>query len=219
MPFRSHVGLKGAERSRSTVIRPTEYQFPASCVQAAIMAYVVCDLDDIPMPAAAVEPEASVLCPVTDRWTADSLQVAVGDQVAMDRWRRLTQQECGIGGSAGTLWIGSCQEAVQWAGQHVAYVVNAADVDFKWHPWCLRFWANINFKGVLNHVTHEQRMGVVWLILTAMMMGEDVLVHCRQGKHRSAVVCLLIMLIIGSAQTEELVSLRRATELICWSRI
>jgi hypothetical protein len=164
------------------------------------MAYAVCDLDDIPMPAAAVEPEASVLCPVTDRWTADSLQVAVGDQVAMDRWRRLTQQECGIGRSAGTLWIGSCQEAVQWAGQHVAYVVNAADVDFKWHPWCLRFWANINFKGVLNHVTHEQRMGVVvWLILTAMMMGEDVLVHCRQGKHRSAVVCLLIMLIIGSA--------------------
>jgi hypothetical protein len=138
----------------------------------------------------------------------------------MDRWRRLTQQECGIGRSAGTLWIGSCQEAVQWAGQHVAYVVNAADVDFKWHPWCLRFWANINFKGVLNHVTHEQRMGVVvWLILTAMMMGEDVLVHCRQGKHRSAVVCLLIMLIIGSAQTEELVSLRWATELICWSRI
>ena len=57
---------------------------------------------------------------------------------------------------------------------------------------------NINFKGVLNHVTHEQRMGVVvWLILTAMMMGEDVLVHCRQGKHRSAVVCLLIMLIIS----------------------
>ncbi len=60
---------------------------------------------------------------------------------------------------------------------------------------------------------------VVWLILTAMMMGEDVLVHCRQGKHRSAVVCLLIMLTIGSAQTEELVSLRWATELICWSRI
>ena len=57
------------------------------------MAYAVCDLDDIPMPAAAVEPEASVLCPVTDRWTVDSLQVAVGDQIAMDRWRRLTQQE------------------------------------------------------------------------------------------------------------------------------
>ena len=215
MPFRSHFGLKGAEPEPEH-----SFQFPASCVQAAIMAYAVCDLDDIPMPAAAVEPEASVLCPVTDRWTADSLQVVDGDQVAMDRWRRLTQQECGIGRSAGTLWIGSCQEAVQWAGQHVAYVVNAADVDFKWHPWCLRFWANINFKGVLNHVTHEQRMGVVvWLILTAMMMGEDVLVHCRQGKHRSAVVCLLIMLIIGSAQTEELVSLRWATELICWSRI
>ena len=188
MPLCLSVAILGS-RERSCLS-------PASCVQAAIMAYVVYDLDDIPMPAAAVEPEASVLCPVID--SCDSLQVADGDQIAMDRWRRLTQQECGIGRSAGTLWIGSCQEAVQWAGQHVAYVVNAADVDFKWHPWCLRFWANINFKGVLNHVTHEQRMGVVvWLILTAMMMGEDVLVHCRQGKHRSAVVCLLIMLIIG----------------------
>lgn len=225
MPLCLSVAILGSREqsgagARSSGLRSISFQFPASCVQAAIMAYAVCDLDDIPMPAAAVEPEASVLCPVTDRWTADSLQVVDGDQVAMDRWRRLTQQECGIGRSAGTLWIGSCQEAVQWAGQHVAYVVNAADVDFKWHPWCLRFWANINFKGVLNHVTHEHRMGVVvWLILTAMMMGEDVLVHCRQGKHRSAVVCLLIMLIIGSAQTEELVSLRWATELICWSRI
>ncbi len=46
-------------------------------------------------------------------------------------------------------------------------------------------------------MTDEHRMGaVVWLIMTAMMMGEDVLVHCRQGKHRSSVVCLLIMMII-----------------------
>ena len=133
MPLCLSVAILGSRQqngagARSSGLRSISFQFPASCVQAAIMAYVVCDLDDIPMPAAAVEPEASVLCPVTDRRT---LQVADGDQIAMDRWRRLTQQECGIGRSAGTLSIGSCQEAVQWAGQHVTYVVNAADVDFK----------------------------------------------------------------------------------------
>jgi hypothetical protein len=145
-----------------------------------------------------VEPEVAVVqAPVIA--SLSSLQVVKGEELAMERWRRLNRPQCELGRSVGTLWVGSCQEAVQWAGQHVAYIVNAAHVDFKWHPWCLRFWANINYKGILNHVTHEHRICVVvWLILTALMMGEDVLVHCRQGKHRSSVLCMLIMLIVGS---------------------
>ena len=78
---------------------------------------------------AEVEPEvAEIEAPVIDNCA--SLQAVDGEQLAMDRWRRLAQQGGEIGRSSGTLYIGSCQEAVQWAGQHVAYVVNAADVDF-----------------------------------------------------------------------------------------
>ena len=166
------------------------------------MAYAFIRDDDIPLPAA-VEPEVAVVqAPVIA--SLSSLQVAKGEELAMERWHRLNRPQCELGRSVGTLWVGSCQEAVQWAGQHVAYIVNAAHVDFKWHPWCLRFWANINYKGILNHVTHEHRLFVVvWLILSAMAMGENVLVHCRQGKHRSSVLCLLILLIIGTAYANQ----------------
>ena len=166
------------------------------------MAYAHITGDDIPRPAAA-EPEVAIAqAPVIA--SLSSLQVVKGEELAMERWRRLNRPQCELGRSLGTLWVGSCQEAVQWAGQHVAYIVNAAHVDFKWHPWCLRFWANINYKGILNHVTHEHRLFVVvWLILSAMAMGENVLVHCRQGKHRSSVLCLLILLIIGTAYANQ----------------
>ena len=169
----------------------------SSVLLPASMAFAVFTAVDVPLPAEE-EPElAEVQAPVMA--SLSSLEVAKGEELAMARWNRLTNAVCEPGRSTGTLWVGSCQEAVQWAGQHVAYIVNAARVDFKWHPWCLRFWANINYKGILNHVTHEHRICVVvWLILTALMMGEDVLVHCRQGKHRSSVLCMLIMLIIGS---------------------
>ena len=164
------------------------------------MAFAIYGLDDIPMPTKELESEAAIteMAPPVVAG-CEALSVAYGDQLAMDRWRRLTEEEH-IGDRAGTLWIGSAREAVQWASQHVGYIVNAANQDYKWHPWCLRFWANINHKGVMNHVTHEHRMGVVvWLILTAMMMGEDVLVHCRQGKHRSGCVIMIIMMILGGA--------------------
>ena len=161
------------------------------------MAFAVFATADVPSPAEE-EPElAEVQAPVMA--SLSSLEVAKGEELAMARWNRLTNAVCEPGRSRGTLWVGSCQEAVQWAGQHVAYIVNAAHEDFKWHPWCLRFWASINYKGILNHVTHEHRICVVvWRILTALMMGEDVLARCRQGKHRSSVLCMLIMLIIGS---------------------
>jgi hypothetical protein len=100
------------------------------------MVYPVFHVDDIPQPAE-VKPEVteSSVAPVIG--ANANLQVADGDKTATERWHRLTQQECDVGRTAGTLWVGSCQEALQWAGQHVAYVVNAADADNQWHPWCL----------------------------------------------------------------------------------
>ena len=162
------------------------------------MVYPVLHLDDTPEPAE-VEPEvteSTCMAPIIG--ASFNLEVAAGgDRIATERWHRLLDYP-DVGRTAGSLWIGSCQEAVQWAGQHVAYVVNAAERGYKWHPWCLRFWANIHYMRLLNNVGHDQRMEVVvWLILTAMMIGEDVLVHCRQGKHTSTVVCLLIMILMS----------------------
>ena len=39
----------------------------------------------------------------------------------------------------------------------------------------------------------------VKLVLAALMFGEDVLLHCRQGKHRSGGFCILILaLLLGT---------------------
>ena len=155
----------------------------SSVLLPASMAFAVFAAVDVPSPAEE-EPElAEVQAPVMA--SLSSLEVAKGEELAMARWNRLTNAVCEPGRSTGTRWVGSCQEAVQWAGQHVAYIVNAAHhVYFKWIPWSLRFWANIKYKGIL---------------LTALMMGEDVLAHCKQRKHRSSALCMFIMLIIGRA--------------------
>ena len=42
-------------------------------------------------------------------------------------------------------------------------------------------------------------VAAVKLVLAALMFGENVLLHCRQGKHRSGVFCVLILaLLLGS---------------------
>ena len=52
-------------------------------------------------------------------------------------------------------------------------------------------------EGDVNGISHTERMTVaLWLVLTGLLMGEDVLVHCRQGKHRSGVFCLLVMVLL-----------------------
>ena len=81
-------------------------------------------------------------------------------------------------------------------GCHVAFVINASDKGYyKWHDFCVRCWLNLNFHGVLNNVTWLERLcTVVWLALNALALGENVLVHCRQGKHRSGA---LVMLLLG----------------------
>ena len=106
------------------------------------MAYAFVTVDDTPLPSA-VEPEVGILqAPVIA--DLSNLQVVKGEKLAMERWRRLKRPQCELGRSPGTLWVGSCQEAVQWAGQRVAHIGNAARVDFQRHPWRLRLWANVN---------------------------------------------------------------------------
>ena len=93
----------------------------------------------------------------------------------------------------GRLYVGSCESAVQWAGQHVGYIVNCADKSYSWHPFCVRFWLNVGYQNTFRSITWEDRMiTAVKLVLAALMFGEGVLLHCRQGKHRSGGFCILI---------------------------
>ena len=91
-------------------------------------------------------------------------------------------------------------------GCHVAYVINASNRgDYSWHEYCVRYWLHLNFKNELQGVTWEQRLfTVMWCALTALALGEDVLVHCRQGKHRSGVVVMMLMTILAVAGSEDL---------------
>ena len=93
-------------------------------------------------------------------------------------------------------------------GCHVAYVINAAHRgDMAWHEYCMRFWLNLNYKSKLDNVTWEQRLCMtVWIALTALALGEDVLIHCRHGKHRSGIVVMLLMAILAVAGSEDLMS-------------
>ena len=90
-------------------------------------------------------------------------------------------------------------------GCHVAYVINASSGgDCSWHEFCVRFWLHLNYKNELDGVTWERRYFVaVWFALTALALGEDVLVHCRQGCHRSGIVVMLIMSILAVVGSED----------------
>jgi protein tyrosine/serine phosphatase len=62
---------------------------------------------------------------------------------------------------------------------------------------------DLNFHGVLNGVTWLERLcTVVWLVLNALALGENVLVHCRQGKHRSGVLVMLLLGILAPVGLE-----------------
>ena len=94
--------------------------------------------------------------------------------------------------------------AFQVPGCYVGFVINASDKGYyKWHDWCVRYWMNLNFHGVLNDVTWLERLcTVVWLALNALALGENVLVHCRQGKHRSGVLVMLLLGILAPTGLE-----------------
>lgn len=57
---------------------------------------------------------------------------------------------------------------------------------------------NLNYTGTLQGMTWHWRLCcVVWMVLTALMIGENVLVHCRQGRHRSGLIVMLVMSILA----------------------
>ncbi len=70
---------------------------------------------------------------------------------------------------------------------------------------------NLNFHGELNGITWQQRLcTVVWLVLTALALGENVLIHCRQGKHRSRALAMLMLGILAPAGLENYDSLEES---------
>ena len=58
----------------------------------------------------------------------------------------------------GKLFVGSCDSALHWAGQHVGYIVNCTDVSYRWHPFCVRFWLNQDSTNTFDGSAWEQRM-------------------------------------------------------------
>ena len=115
------------------------------------------------------------------------------DTPAMARAALLSRgTPCNTGG--GKLYVGDSKSAVQWAGQHVAYIINCADINYAWHPWCPRFWLNVGYGGEFEDRDWAERMmTAVKIVLLALMFGQNVLIHCRQGKHRSGAFCVLIL--------------------------
>ena len=104
----------------------------------------------------------------------------------------------------GTLYVGDSTSAVQWAGFHVAYIINCADINYAWHPWCPRFWLNVGFRGLQEELNWSERMMVaVKLVMLALMFGQGVLLHCRQGKHPSGAFCVLMLALLWGCSVQE----------------
>ena len=86
---------------------------------------------------------------------------------------------------------------MQWASQNVGYIINCSNVSYAWHPWCVRFWLNPQYWSTFEGVSWEDRMSTTMkLVLAALMFGEGVLLHCRQGKHRSGALCVLTLALL-----------------------
>ena len=139
----------------------------------------------------------------------------------------------------GKIYIGNCVEAMQWAGEHVGYVIDASDGrsnvnaivqkpfprgwwpcplcgsflyflspsslshvlrNYAWHRDCVRQWLWIS-RGRRQSAagTWWHRMeNAIKMVLIAVLFGPSVLIHCRQGKHRSgAIGCFMFCLLTG----------------------
>jgi hypothetical protein len=113
-----------------------------------------------------------------------------------------------VNSGVGELYVGDCESCLQWAGQHVGYIINCADVNYQWHPFCIRFWLNLGYDGTPEEGPWEHRMvTAVKLVLAALMFGETVLLHCRQGKHLSGVLCILMLALLSGSSIEAAVDI------------
>ena len=67
--------------------------------------------------------------------------------------------------------------------------------------------------------TWEQRLCVVvWMALAALVLGEDVLVLCCQGRHRSGIVVMLHMASLAVVGSEDLISVLLSPRMLSIAR-
>ena len=90
-------------------------------------------------------------------------------------------------------------------GCNAAYVINVSHRgDLEWHKFCARYWMHLTHTDPLDGVSWGQRLvTVVWMALTALALGQDVLVHCQAGKHRSGAVVMLLMTVLAVGGLED----------------
>ena len=71
--------------------------------------------------------------------------------------------------------------------------------NYAWHPDCIRQWLWVSKGRQHNGGTWLQRMEhAVKMVFIAVLFGSSVLIHCRQGKHRSgATGCFMFCLLTG----------------------
>ena len=99
----------------------------------------------------------------------------------------------------GRLFIGDCLSALHWAGIFAGYIINCYNEDSPFHPFCVRMWLNIGHRGEMSGITWKARLEeAVKMVFSALLHGQNVLVHCFRGRHRSgAFVIFCIALIMG----------------------
>ena len=98
----------------------------------------------------------------------------------------------------GRLFIGDCLSALHWAGIFAGYIINCYNEDSPFHPFCVRTWLNIGHRGEMSGVSWQARLEhAVKMVFGALLHGENVLVHCFRGRHRSgafAIFCLALIM-------------------------
>lgn len=105
--------------------------------------------------------------------------------------------------TVGNIYVGNCVEPMDWAGGNVGYIIDASNGNYAWNAHCVRQWLFLNKSRRHEGGTWWQRMEhAVKLVLIAVLFGESILIHCRQGKHRSGAfgcfVCLsAVWMLIG----------------------
>ena len=105
--------------------------------------------------------------------------------LAFGRLRQMSATEH-VNATVGNIYIGNCVEPMDWAGEHVGYIIDASDGNYAWHPNCIRQWLWVSKGRRHKGSAWLQRMEhAVKMVFIAVLFGSSVLIHCRQGKHRS----------------------------------
>ena len=107
---------------------------------------------------------------------------------------------------APTAWmfVGDKESALEkWSGETVG-IVNCADQDYDFAPGCDRWWLNLNFRGQLNGRSWWARFeACVKFCLNYWVLGYQVLIHCKQDKHRSGAFCSCLCALLDKATIQE----------------